>query len=225
MNRKTPIVAIDGPVGVGKSSVARTLAEKLGFLYIDTGAMYRAVTLKAMRNDLPLHDTNTVAELARNTRLQFIRKAGILKILCDNEDVSEAIRSPEVSAAIAPVADNPAVRQHLVALQQAMGREGNIVMEGRDIGTVVFPDAEIKIYLDADPKIRAQRRYLELQAKEKEVTFEKTLQDLIERDERDANRPVGALKKTPESIVVDTSNLTQDEVIEKLYQIVMDSIR
>ncbi len=222
MKRNGPIVAIDGPVGVGKSTVARTLAERLNFLYIDTGAMYRAVTWKAMQKGLDLSDTESIAQLAQDTRLHFERHDDGLHILCDQKDVSEEIRLPEVSVNTAPVADNPAVRKRLVALQQEMGCQGNIVMEGRDIGTVVFPDAEIKIYLDADPKIRAERRFRELLAKGKQVTLEQTYQELLERDRRDSERPVGALKSTPESIVVDTTNLSQTEVVETLIQIVND---
>ncbi len=222
MKRKGPIVAIDGPVGVGKSSVARALAQRLGFLYIDTGAMYRAVTLKAMRLGFDLSDTETIAKMAEETELRFVREDAALRILCDGEDVSEAIRAPEVSANTSSIADNIKVREHLVNQQQRMGEQGNVVMEGRDIGTVVFPCAEIKLFLDADPKIRAERRYRELIEKGKDVTFEKTYADLLERDRRDQSRPTGALKKTGESIIVDTTHLTQDEVIDELCRIVME---
>jgi len=216
------IVAIDGPVGVGKSTVARQLAERLGYIYIDTGAMYRAITLKAMKQSLDLSDTAVVAALAQDTQLRFIRYSGALRILCDGEDVSEAIRLPAVSAATSPVADNPGVRERLVTLQQEMGKAGGIVMEGRDIGTVVFPDAEIKIFLDADPAVRARRRYHEFVEKKIETTYEKTLADLLERDRRDRNRPVGALTMTPESIRVDTTPFTQNEVVEELYRLVKE---
>ena len=134
--------------------------------------------------------------------------------------MTEAIRTPEVSAATSPVADNPQVRERLVALQQEMGKEGGVVMEGRDITTVVFPDAEIPIYLDADPNVRAERRYRELIAKGKDVTFEKTLNDLMERDRRDRERPVGALTVAERAKIVDTSHLSQEQVIEALYEIV-----
>ena len=220
MKRKKPIIAIDGPVGVGKSSVASALASRLGFIYIDTGAMYRAVTLKAMKAGLDLDDTEAAGQLAQNTRLHFENQGSALHIFCDQEDVSEAIRAPEVSKNTSPVADNVIVRQRLVALQQEMGKEGGVVMEGRDITTVVFPDAEIKLYLDADPKIRAQRRYDELKAKGKEVTFDQTYKDLLARDKRDQERPAGALKVADGAIVFNTSNMNQKEVIDALEDII-----
>jgi CMP/dCMP kinase len=220
MKRANPIIAIDGPVGVGKSSVASSLAERLGFLYIDTGAMYRAVTLKAMNRSLDLQNKDKLAEMVADTELQFKRIDGVLRIFCDGVDVSDAIRLPEVSKNTSPVADTLAVRERLVALQQAMGAQGGLVMEGRDISTVVFPDAEIKLYLEADPRIRAERRYQELLAKGKEVTFEETYQDLLERDTRDRERPVGALQVADDAIVFDTSKLTQSEVIDALEDIV-----
>ncbi len=222
MKRDKPIVAIDGPVGVGKSSVASSLAKRLAFLYIDTGAMYRTVALMALRSGLNLDDRDAVSDLAANTDIRLERINGKLKVFSGTDEVTEDIRSPEVSAATSPVADNPEVRQRLVALQQEMGKQGGIVMEGRDITTVVFPDAEIQIFLDADPKIRADRRFKELQAKGKDVTFEKTLADLMERDQRDKARPVGALTVSDKAIVVDTTQLNQDQVINNLSDIVTD---
>ena len=195
----------------------------MGLVYLDTGAMYRAVTLKVLRHNLNPDDREAVAALADNTDLRFKRIGGSLRILCDSEDVSEAIRAPEVSATTSPVADNVDVRKRLVAMQQEMGRDGGVVMEGRDIGTVVFPDAEIKIFLDADPKVRAERRFRELTAKGKNVTFEETYDSLIERDRRDRERPVGALKAADGAIVFDSTLRTQDEVIEALYRLVADS--
>lgn len=222
MKRNKPIIAIDGPVGVGKSTVAARLAAQLGLLYIDTGAMYRAVTLQAMRRQLDMEDQDGIARMAQTFRIEFQRIDGVLHITCEGEDVSEAIRAPEVSKNTSAVADNPAVRHHLVALQQEMGRDGGVVMEGRDIATVVFPDAEIKIYLDADPEVRAQRRYEELLAKGKPVCYEKTYQDLLERDRRDQERATGALRVADGAIVVDTSNCSQDEVIAMLADIVQN---
>lgn len=223
MKRAKPIVAIDGPVGVGKSSVAQQLAKQLGYLYIDTGAMYRAITLKAMRSGIDLENKLAVTEIAYHTELHFERHDGILRIFCDGLDVSEEIRNPEVSAGTSAVADNEEVRKRLVAVQQEMGKHGGLVMEGRDIGTVVFPDAEVKIYLDADPKIRARRRYDQDVAKGKKITFEETYQSLLQRDERDKNRKVGALKKADDAIVVDTSHLSEDEVIDELHKIVTNT--
>lgn len=216
MIRLKPIVAIDGPVGVGKSTVARTCADDLGFLYIDTGAMYRAITYKAMQNNIALNDPHHLADLANQTQLHFERHEDGLHIFCDRKDISEEIRLPEVSANTTFVADNVMVRQRLVALQQEMGHAGGVVMEGRDIGSVVFPDAEIKIYLDGDPKIRAQRRYEELKNKGKNVTFEDTLEQLVQRDHRDKTRDVGALVVTEDAHIIDTSHMTQEQVVHKI---------
>ncbi|MGC9326091.1 MAG: (d)CMP kinase [Candidatus Hinthialibacter sp.] len=220
MKRSQPIVAIDGPVGVGKSSVAAKLADRLQFLYIDTGAMYRTVALKALRQGLDLNDRPAVARLAQSLEIHLQRSGGRLIVFCDGEDVTEAIRTPEISAATSPAADNPQVRERLVSLQREMGRRGGVVMEGRDIATVVFPDAELQFYLDADPRIRAQRRFLELKAKGKNVTFDQTLTDLLERDRRDRERPVGALAVSDHATVIDTTDLNQDQVIQKLYDLV-----
>lgn len=218
--RNKPIVAIDGPVGVGKSSVASMLAKRLDFLYIDTGAMYRSVALKCLRQGLDLNNRPSVAYLAQQIQIRLARTDNVLQVFCDGEEVTDAIRAPEVSAATSPVADNPQVRERLVALQQEMGRNGGVVMEGRDITTVVFPDAEIQIYLDADPAVRAERRFNELIAKGKNVTFEQTLSDLNERDRRDRERPVGALTVAEKALVVDTTSLNQEQVIDKLQAIV-----
>lgn len=220
MKREQPIIAIDGPVGVGKSSVAANLAKRLHYIYIDTGAMYRAVTLMAMRAQLDLNDKTALGELAQAIKLHFERHDGALRTICNGEDVSEEIRLPEVSKNTSSVADTVAVRERLVALQQQMGQNGGVVMEGRDITTVVFPDAEIKIFLDADPKIRAARRYKELIAKGKDVTMEETYNDLVARDQRDREREVGGLQVAVGAIVVDTTNLNQDEVIDALEDIV-----
>ena len=184
--------------------------------------MYRAVTLKAMRQGLDPMDEESVAKLVRSTQLHFVRSEEGLRIYCDGDDVSEEIRLPEVSAAIAPIADNMAVRQRLVALQQELGKDGGVVMEGRDIGTVVFPDAELKIYLDADPKVRAHRRFRELRGKGREATYEETLRALIQRDNRDRSREVGGLRIADDARVLDTTYLTQEQVIDRIVRMVQE---
>ncbi len=224
MKRKQPIVAIDGPVGVGKSTVARELARRMGYLYIDTGAMYRAITLKAMRKGIDLNNKDAVTEMLDKTKLDLERRDGNPFIYCDGEDVSEEIRLPEVSAATSAIADNEKVRERLVAMQQEMGKNGGVVMEGRDISTVVFPDAEIKLFMVADPKIRAQRRYEELRSRGKNVTYEETLDALMERDNRDQSRKVGALAVSKDAIVVDTSRMTLEQVIEHLIELAKSKI-
>jgi len=215
MSRKL-IVAIDGPAGAGKSTVAKLLAARLGYTYIDTGAMYRAVTLKAMRAGADLADQAAVEELARRARIEFAPGAAG-RVLLDGEDVSDAIRAPAVSVNVsAHVASYPGVRRELVAAQQALGRQGGVVMEGRDITTVVFPQAEVKIYLDADQEERARRRHAELAASGRPQPFPELLADLKRRDVEDANRPGGALRLAPGSVVLDTTRLAVDEVVERL---------
>ncbi|MBN1596106.1 (d)CMP kinase [candidate division FCPU426 bacterium] len=214
--RHKPILAIDGPAGAGKSTVAKKLAQALSYLYIDTGAMYRAVTLKAMRQGVDLKDQSAVEAAARNARLEFVPgKTGI--ILLDGEDVSEAIRTPEVSRNVsAYVANYPGVRKVLVAAQQRMGALGGVVMEGRDITTVVFPDAELKIYLDAAQEVRAQRRHAELEAKGQEQRYGDLLADLQRRDQEDLCRPGGALRRTNDAVVIDATHLRVEEVVDRI---------
>lgn len=214
------IVSIDGPVGVGKSTVAKDVASKLGLIYIDTGAMYRAITLKAM-NSLPdLTDVDAVGALANETTVSLVRTEKGLRIECDGRDVSDDIRSPEVSRNTSPIADNVHVRERLVALQQEMGAVGNIIMEGRDIGTVVFPNADVKIYLDAKAETRAERRHAQWQSQGKDVNYEDTLRDLNERDRRDRARPVGALKIAEDAVVVDSTTMNQEEVVQHICDLV-----
>lgn len=224
MSGRKPIIAIDGPVGVGKSSVAASLAERLGLVYIDSGAMYRAVTLKVLREGIDSAEVDVVSALAERTDIRFVRSGGALRIELDGEDVSSDIRAPEVSRAIAPIADNPRVRERLVSLQQAMGESGGVVMEGRDIGTVVFPDAELKIYLDADPRVRAERRHRQLVEKGKSSDLETAYADLLERDRRDRSRPVGALRKADDAVEVDCTHMGFDETVEALYHIASERI-
>jgi CMP/dCMP kinase len=210
------IVTIDGPAGAGKSSISRRLAERLGFAFLDTGAMYRAVALAALRQGLGRDDVEAIARLAGELTIDF---DGVHTLL-DGEDVSAEIRTSEVSAAVYLAADNVAVRRRLVELQRQIAEGRDIVTEGRDQGTVAFPHADCKIFLTASRHERARRRYEELAARGEGVTFEEVLAQQDDRDRRDATRPVGALVKAADAVEVCTDGLTLDEVASRIEQIV-----
>jgi len=210
------IVAIDGPAGAGKSSISRRLAERLGFAFLDTGAMYRAVALAALRRGLGPADVKAIAQLAGELKIEF---DGIHTLL-QGEDVSAAIRTSEVSAAVYLAADNVAVRQRLVELQRQIAAGRDIVTEGRDQGTVAFPRAECKIFLTASREERARRRYEELINRGEPVSFVEVLSQQDERDRRDATRSVGALVKAADAVEVFTDHLTLEEVVDQLERIV-----
>jgi CMP/dCMP kinase len=210
------IVTIDGPAGAGKSTIARQLAERLGFAFLDTGAMYRAVALAALRRQLGPDDADQIARLAESSLIDFDGR----RTLLDGEDVSSAIRTPEVSAAVFLAADNIDVRRRLVELQRQIAGSRNIVTEGRDQGTVAFPNAQCKIFLTARPQERARRRYDELASRGERITYEEVLAQQIERDQRDAIRPVGALIKAADAVEVGTDGLTPEQVVDRLEQIV-----
>jgi cytidylate kinase len=204
---KPIIIAIDGPAGAGKSTIARSLAQRLGFTYIDTGAMYRSVALWALRLKLDLDDMLRLEQLAREARIEFA--AG--RVLLNGEDVTEAIREPQVSEAASQVAACPGVRRAMREEQRRIGERGPAVMEGRDIGTVVFPDARVKIFLDATADERARRRALELGA-----AFEQVAQDMAGRDRRDRTRAEAPLTQAPDADYIDSSGLTPIQVEEAI---------
>ncbi|MCM8790854.1 MAG: (d)CMP kinase [Candidatus Omnitrophica bacterium] len=210
------VVAIDGPAGSGKSTVSKLVAKSLGLLYIDTGAMYRALTLKALRSGIDLDDADAVTALARSTRIDLKEEGGSLRVYLDGEDVSLDIRTPELTNKVKHVARIPSVRAEMVKQQRAIGERSGAVLEGRDIGTVVFPDAKFKFYLDADVEERARRRYKELVEANQKVEFEDIKKDVLLRDESDMKRDVGALKKAADAIFVDTTHLSVEEVVNRL---------
>ncbi len=218
--QKRIVVAIDGPAGAGKSTIARSLAGKLGFVYINTGAMYRALALWAMRTGIAESDMHRLEQLATEADLTFT--AGNLSILLNGEDVTEAIRAPEVSAYASKISAIPAVRRALVEKQRRMGAEISVVMEGRDIASVVFPDAQVKVFLDADPEIRADRRVLELRSAGEPFTPEETAREMAERDERDRTRAEAPLLQSPDAVYVDTTGLTIEQVEETILKLVRD---
>ena len=210
------IVTIDGPAGAGKSSISRRLAEILGFEFLDTGAMYRAVALKGLRAEIDWADEERLTALAQASTMQL---AGTT-VLLDGEDVSQAIRTLEVTEVTRHAANNVGVRQHLVQLQRQVAAGKDIVTEGRDQGTVVFPEAACKIFLTASPQERAQRRVAELAARGQVVAYEQIFQQQARRDEEDRNRPIGPLRKAQDAIEVLTDGMTEDEVLQHLVAIV-----
>ena len=214
------VIAIDGPVGAGKSTVAKLVARKLGYLYVDTGAMYRAVALKALRLGMDINDPIVMAMLAEATDIQLQQQGdGSVRVFLDGEDVTEAIRTPEVSEASSIVSAHEGVRKVLAERQKAMAELGGVVMEGRDIQTVIAPDAEVKIFLTASLEERAKRKWLELQQKGISVSYEEVLQEVKERDERDKTRAIAPLRKAPDAVEIDTTGITPEEVAEKIVEL------
>jgi cytidylate kinase len=220
------IIAIDGPAGAGKSTVARDVARRLGYLFINTGAMYRAVAWKALREGIPLDDAGAVGRLAGESLIELTGDVDSTRVLIDGRDITDDIATPQVGHAASIVSTISAVRRALVARQQRMGREGGVVMEGRDIGTQVFPNAEVKIYLDASPEARAQRRYDEDLARGVAVASPEEMKDEIERrDHRDKTRADSPLLRAEDAVYIDSSAMTVDEVVEHILEVALSSRR
>jgi cytidylate kinase len=216
--RSRPIVAIDGPAGAGKSTVSRDVATALGFLLVDTGAMYRAIALAAQRAGVAWDDGPKLGALARaivlHRDLRYERgEGGAVAILLHGDDVTDAVRTPQIGLGASVVSAHPDVREALLGIQREAGRDGGVVLEGRDIGTVVFPDAEAKFFLTAKPAVRARRRFEELQAKGQTVTYEETLRDVIARDTQDENRAVAPLRRAEDAVEIDCSSLSAEQTV------------
>jgi len=213
------IVTIDGPAGAGKSSAARRLAQRLGFLFLDTGAMYRAVALAAVENNVDLKDEAALAELAAGLSIEFDEQN---RVLLNGRDVSEKIRTRRITLLTRHSADNPRVREHLVGLQRKIAAGRDVVAEGRDQGTVAFPHAECKILLTASPRERAKRRHKDLQQRGEAADLAEVLAEQEARDRQDRSRPIGALRKAPDAIEVDTDSLSPKEVVDRLETLVRE---
>ncbi|RQP15696.1 (d)CMP kinase [Parapedobacter defluvii] len=214
MARTNKIIAIDGYSSCGKSTLAKALAKELHFVYIDSGAMYRAVTLYFIRNGIPITDTEKVTQALAVIHIDFHNENGRTVILLNGEDVSEEIRQMYVSDYVSEVSAVKAVRSAMVAQQQQLGQRRNIVMDGRDIGTTVFPDADLKIFMTADPKVRAERRYLELKNKGENITLEEVFENLAHRDYIDTTREESPLVRAEDAIVLDNTDLNEEEQLQ-----------
>jgi len=214
MSRKY-VIAIDGPAGSGKSTAAKNLAVKLGFTYLDTGAMYRAVTYLALRNKI-VDDTEAVIEMTKNLSIQLQYENGTTRVFANDEEVTDNIRTPEVNSKVSEISTIPEVRKELVRMQKMIGDNNNIIAEGRDVTTVVFPDADLKIYMTASIDERAKRRFNEFREKKADITLDEVKANIEKRDRIDSGRKVSPLKKADDAIEFDNSNLTIDEEIELL---------
>ena len=217
-------IAIDGPAGAGKSTLARRLAKELGYIYVDTGAMYRAIGLYALRAGADPADRAAVEPMLPEISLRLENQAGEQKIFLNGEDVSAAIRAEQVGMAASAVAAIPAVRAFLLELQRGMARAQNVLMDGRDIGTVILPDASVKIFLTASPEARARRRWLENKAKGIQEEYEAVLEDVKKRDYQDSHRAAAPLRQAEDAILVDTSELDFDQSFETLKKIIAEKL-
>jgi cytidylate kinase len=217
------IIAIDGPAGAGKSTIASRLARKLGYVNLESGAMYRALALKAIEHDLSFDEEAPLVELANKSRIELEPTLGGNRVLLDGRDVSQRIREADVTQGASRVSVHPKVREWMVEHQRAMGANGGIVMEGRDIGTKVFPDADVKVFLDADPVVREQRRTEQMRAKG--IPIDSSASDIRERDRRDRTRATSPLVAASNAVVLDSTSLSEDEVLQRVEDLVRAKVR
>lgn len=213
-------IAIDGPAGAGKSTIARAAASKLGFIYVDTGALYRSIGLYCLNNDIETTDRTGVERILPDISVQLKYLDGVQRVILNDKDVSEEIRKPECSMAASNVSAIPVVREFLFELQRKMARENDVIMDGRDIGTVILPDAEVKIFLTASPEERANRRFKELVEKGNNPDYDELLKEINQRDYNDMHRETAPLKQADDAILFDTTTLGKDEVVDELLKII-----
>jgi CMP/dCMP kinase len=217
------VIAIDGPAGSGKSTIAARLAKKLGYVNLESGAMYRALALKALEHDVPLDDPEALRRLAVDTMITLEPQAEGNRVLLDGRGVSQRIRESDVTVAASRVSIHPPVREIMVARQRAMGAGGGVVMEGRDIGTAVFPNADVKVFLDADARVRAERRVAQDGTHTPEEA-KRIIEDLVARDQRDRTRAISPLVPAPDAVILDTTNLSIDDVVSRIQQLVRERL-
>ena len=216
------IVAIDGPAGTGKGTVTKIIAKDLGLVDIDTGAMYRCVALYSLRNQVNLENSEEIEKMFENIKIDLQKENGILKVYLNDEDVSSMIRTPEIDKQTTIVGPIQLIRRKMVDLMKEAAKGKNVIMEGRDIGTAVFPNADVKIYLDAEPEERARRRYKENCQKQIDCTYEKVLEDMINRDKTDLTK--GGLRRAEDAILVDSTNLTIEEVVAEIEKMIKEKM-
>jgi cytidylate kinase len=213
-------IAIDGPSGAGKSTVARSLARRLDYVYIDTGAMYRSLALRVKERGISPEDEPALKRLASSLRIRFTPAGQEIRVFCEDEDITESIRTPEISRLASSISKQKGVREALVQMQREMGKEGGVVLEGRDIGTVVFPDADIKFYLDAESHERIRRRYDEMVEKGVKVGLEETKEELLQRDYNDTHRVHSPLKRATDAMFIDSTHRSAEEVVDEMVRVV-----
>ncbi len=214
-------IAIDGPAGAGKSTIAKIVAKKLHLFYIDTGAMYRAIAYKALKSGAPLDDESKISQIAKTTKVVLDHSDERL-VWCDDENVTQAIRNPEISRAVSVVASYQGVRERLVELQRMEAKHGGVVMDGRDIGTHVLPDADYKIFLTATSEERARRRWAELSKAGNVVTYDEVAQDMLKRDRSDTEREVSPLRPAQDAVIIDTTGLSVDELVAEIIMLTQE---
>lgn len=217
-------IAIDGPAGAGKSTIAKEFAKQLQFIYVDTGAMYRGIAYFFLKNQFDVTDQTLICTRCTDIDLRIQYEDGIQHVICNDEDITNYIRTEEVGNAASVVSSYPCVRQHLLDMQKRLASENNVIMDGRDIGTCVLPDAQLKIYLTASVSCRAKRRFEELKSKNEHADYEKIYNEIVDRDSRDMNRATAPLKQAEDAILVDSSEMSIEEVVEYFMKLYKDVI-